>query len=175
MPPQNDKPKISWQEIRLKIESAVDKYERHRIIRELTEIQAPEVCGILLDSLHDPSEDIRDLAIKSLGGREDIDLECVCKKLAAFPWYVKSGSLRILGLRKDPRTIKNIAAVVEDSNADVRVQAAWALGEIGGEESLALLARLIKDRNRFVRVSAEKALQKASDLKFSEPNFSDST
>ncbi len=169
MPPQNAKPQNSWQEFRARIKSAGDKHERRSIIRELAEIQAPEVYDILLDSLHDPSEDIRDLVIKSLGRRKDLDLDRVCQKLAALPWYVKSGCLRILGLRRDPRTVKSIAAVIEDSNTDVRVRAAWALGEIGGEESLALLARLIKDRNRFVRVSAEKALQKASDLKFFEP------
>jgi HEAT repeat protein len=169
MPPQNAKSELFWQEIRSKIGSADDKLERYRIIRELAELKAPEVWGVLLESLHDPSEDIRDLVIKTLGKQEAIDLDSVCQKLTQFPWYVKSGCLRILGLRKDPRTIKSIATVVDDSNTDVRVQAAWALGEIGGEESLLLLARMIKDRNRFVRLSAEKALQKAGDLKFSEP------
>ena len=104
--------------------------------------------------------------IKALSEREDLDLERVYQRLTALHWYVKSGSLRILGFRRDPRSVKRIEAVLTDPNTDVRIQAAWALGEIGGEESLALLARLAQDGNNFVRTSAEKALQKASDLKF---------
>jgi HEAT repeat protein len=121
---------------------------------------------VLLDCLDESNEKIRGLIVKALSERDELDLERVYHKLTALHWYVKSGSLRILGFRRDPLSVKKIEAVLDDPNTDVRMQAAWALGEIGGEQSLALLARLAQDSNNFVRASAEKALQRASDLKF---------
>ena len=149
-----------------RIRSASDTQTRLKLIQDLIENPAPWVCDVLLECLDEASEKIRSLIIKALSEREDLDLESVYSQLTALHWYTKSGSLRILGLRRDPRSVKRIGPVLADPNTDVRVQAGWALGEIGGEESLALLARLVQDSNNFVRVSAEKALQKASDLKF---------
>jgi HEAT repeat protein len=69
-------------------------------------------------------------------------------------------------MRKNPQSLAHISRVLTDPNADVRANAAWALGEIGGKEALALLSKLSKDENNFVRISAEKALLKASQLRF---------
>jgi HEAT repeat protein len=69
-------------------------------------------------------------------------------------------------MRKNPATIPKIGQTLKDPNADVRASAAWALGETGGKEALAMLSGLTKDENNFVRISAEKALLKASQLKF---------
>jgi len=149
-----------------RIKSAGDTQTRFERIQELIENPAPWVCNVLLECLNDANEKIRSLIIKSLSERGNLDLESVYMRLTDLHWYTKSGSLRILGLRRDPGAVKRIEPILADPNTDVRVQAAWALGEIGGEESLALLARLVQDSNNFVRASAEKALQKASDLKF---------
>jgi HEAT repeat protein len=56
--------------------------------------------------------------------------------------------------------------MLDEPNVEVRRSAAIALGEIGGDKALALLADLSKDKNAFVRKSAEKSLSKASRLKF---------
>ncbi len=148
------------------IKSTGEAQARIQLFQELIKIPSPWVCNVLLDCLDDVSETIRDLIVKALSERDDLDLESVYMQLTALHWYVKSGSLRILGLRRDPGSVKRIETVLSDPNTDVRMQAAWALGEIGGEESLVLLARLAQDSNNFVRVSAEKALQKASDIKY---------
>ncbi|MFA9453678.1 MAG: HEAT repeat domain-containing protein [Candidatus Aminicenantaceae bacterium] len=149
-----------------KIKSTSETRARLKLLQDLIKIPDPWVSDVLLDCLDEANETIRDLIIKSLSEREDLDLGRVYLRLTALHWYVKSGSLRILGFRRDPLSVKRIEAILTDPNTDVRMQAAWALGEIGGDESLALLARLAKDRNNFVRMSAERALQKASDLKF---------
>ncbi len=150
-----------------KIKSTQETRARLRFIQDLAKNPEPWVCDVLLGCLDEANETIRDLIVKALSEREELDLERVYPRLTALHWYIKSGSLRILGFRRDPQSTKKIEAILEDPNTDVRIQAAWALGEIGGEESLALLARLAQDGNNFVRASAEKALQKASDLKFS--------
>jgi HEAT repeat protein len=71
-----------------------------------------------------------------------------------------------LGDLRNPFSIRHIRAVVKESNVDVRRSAAQALGKIGGEESLPLLVGLVKDKNHYVKISAEEALRKVSDLKF---------
>lgn len=149
-----------------RIKSASDTHTRLRLFQDLIENSSPWVCDVLLECLDDASEKIRGFIVKALSAREDLDLESVYRRLTALHWYTKSGSLRILGLRRESGAVKRIGSVLNDPNTDVRVQAAWALGEIGGEESLALLARLAHDSNNFVRASAQKALQRASDLKF---------
>jgi HEAT repeat protein len=149
-----------------KVKSQENKEERGRILQELVESEYPWACDVLLECLDDSNEENRDLIIKALGQYPDMDMNRLCQKLTALPWFVKSSSLRILGMRKDPQMVNRIAPILEDPNADVRIWAAWALGEIGGDEARSLLARLAKDSNNFVRSSAEKALQKASELRF---------
>lgn len=150
-----------------KIRSTPDPCIRFKIIRALSRLHLHWVDDVLLESLNDPSEKIRDCLIRELGARRELDLERVYRRMSAPPWYRKSSCLRILGLRKDPNSVRRIEALLEDPNADVKRTAADALGEIGGRESLALLARLVRDDNRFVKTAAEKALLKASDIKFS--------
>jgi len=116
--------------------------------------------------LDDPCEKIRDSIIQELGNRNNYKLELLYKKLGTPPWYLKSSCLKILGCKKDPNSIKHIASCLHEPNADVRATTARILGDIGGREALSLLARLVKDQNYFVRISAEKALLKASDIKF---------
>lgn len=150
-----------------KIKTTRDRQTRVKIIKALTRVDIHWVNKVLLEALDDPCVEIREIIIEELGQRQDTNLDLVCEKLTKLPWYVKSGSLRILEIKKDPQTIKFIAPLIHEMNVDVRMTAAQALGEIGGREAVVLLAKLVKDNNRFVRVSAEKALRKASDLKFS--------
>ena len=150
-----------------KIRSTKNRQTRVKIIKALTRVDTHWVNKVLLEALDDPCVEIRELIIKELGQRKDINLDLVYEKLTKLPWYVKSGSLRILGIKKDPETVKHIAPLVNEMNVDVRMTTAQVLGEIGGKDAVALLAKLVKDNNHFVRASAEKALRKASNLKFS--------
>ncbi len=149
-----------------KIKTTKDRNKRFKIIKALSQVKKPWVGEVLINSLDESCEDIREYLIKELGQREDLDLELVYPKLKALTWHVKSSCLKILGMRKDPESIAEINQILIDPNADVRATAAWALGEIGGKDALAILSGLTKDDNNFVRISAEKALHKASHLKF---------
>ncbi|NOR15783.1 MAG: hypothetical protein GQ544_08770 [Candidatus Aminicenantes bacterium] len=149
-----------------KIKTTKDRNKRFKIIKALSRVNKPWVGEVLINSLDESCEDIREYLIKELGQRKDLDLELVYPKLKALTWYVKSSCLKILGMRKNPGAIPEISRILKDPNADVRATAAWALGEIGGKEALATLSGLTKDENNFVRISGEKALHKASHLKF---------
>jgi hypothetical protein len=150
-----------------KIESVKERKRRLKIIKAIARIDAPWVPEVLLNALEIHCEEIRDFIIKELGHRKSLNLEIFQQKLKASPWYVKSAVLKIMGIQKNPEAIKYIKVVFKEHNVEVLRSAALALGEIGGREALVLLVRLAKDRNHYVKISAEEALRKASKLKFS--------
>lgn len=150
-----------------KIMTTSDGQTRLKIIKALARITNDWTNYVLLETIADPYENIRDFIISELGRRESLDLDLIYNKLTTPPWFVKSSCLRLLGIKKDLHSVKYIRALIEEPNADVRITAAQTLGEIGGEEALALLSKLIQDKNHFVKVAAEKAMEKVSKLKFS--------
>jgi HEAT repeat protein len=149
----------------LKIRTTKNKDKRFKIIQSLSRIKSPWASQVLLESLEEPSEAIRDFIIRELGSREGLRLTLVRKGLSNHVWYVKSATLKILGLLKKKNAFVHILPMLEEPNIEVRRNAVEALGEIGGEKSLEILADLINDDNPFIRASAKKALQKASNLK----------
>jgi HEAT repeat protein len=163
---QKEKNKYVSQSVLSKIESVKEKKKRLRIIKVIARIDAPWVPEVLLSALEIHCEEIQDFIINELGYRKDLNLDIFRQKLKASPWYVKSAILKIMGTQKNPLAIKHIKVVFKEHNVEVLRSAAQALGEIGGKEALALLVQLAKDKNHFVKISAEEALRKASKLKF---------
>jgi len=158
-----ESPEVS---VRRKIRATKERNLRFKIIKGLSQVKSPWVCDVLIDSLEESCEDIREYLIRELAQREDLDITLLFPQLKALTWHIKSSCLKILGMRKNSQALPHIKETLKDPNADVRATAAWALGEIGGKDALAQLAVLSKDENKFVRISAEKALLKASQLKF---------
>jgi HEAT repeat protein len=150
-----------------KIQTEKDKKLRSKLIQETAKSRMPWVVEILIHCLDDPSEEIRDLIIKELAKRDNIDLNLLYRRLLRPPWYAKTGCLKILGQRKEASSVEHIRTLMNDSNIEVRRTVACVFGEIGTDNALALLAKLTKDSSSFVRTSARRALQKASQLKFS--------
>jgi HEAT repeat protein len=149
-----------------KIKSAKDKNKRLKIIKAFFSTPDPWASEVLLESLSDPNEEIRNLIIQELGRRENLDVEWVCQKLYHPHWYVKSSALKILALKKNERALFHIQTMITDPNVEVRRGIASCLGDIGGEKSLTLLMTLEKDKNRFVQTCAETAIRKISKLRF---------
>lgn len=150
-----------------KLNSLPDKNRRLKILKAISRLQAPWVLNVLLERLSDPSETIRDFLVKELSQREVWNYSAFYDRLAQPPWYTKSAVLRILGLRKDGAAVPVIKGLLADPNIDVRKSAAEALGEIGGKEALALLAKLTRDGSVHVRQAASAALRKVSSVRFS--------
>jgi hypothetical protein len=149
-----------------KIQEAKDKQTRLKIIERIASSKEPWVCEVLVLALEYPGEELRKFIIEELSRREDLDLKLLYKRVQAPPWYVKTGCLRVLGLRKNASSLKHIEKLVDDPNIEVRRTLAVVLGEIGGKIALALLAKLSEDKSSFVRAPARKALQEASQVKF---------
>jgi HEAT repeat protein len=151
-----------------KLAATGDWTRRLKILRAVARIRAAWSQPVLIESLADPSEHVRDFLIRELAGREVLNRRLLLQRLSVSgPWYGKSAVIKIMGLRKGAQFVKSIAPAVDDPNVDVRRSAAEALGEIGGEDSLCLLVKLADDKNPYVKKTAEDALRKASNLKFS--------
>jgi HEAT repeat protein len=148
-------------------QDAKDRQTRLKVIKRLANSKEPWVCEVLIEALDDPREDIRKIVITALSEREKLDLNLLYKRLHKSPWYVKTGCLRILGLRKNTASVKHIESLVNDPNIEVRRTLAVVLGEIGGKKALALLTKLSEDASSFVRMPAIQALQEISQVKFS--------
>lgn len=143
-----------------------DKSRRLKVLKAYSRMDTRLAEKVLVEALGDPCEEIRDFIIRELAGRESLDLDLICGRLAGPPWYARSAALRIIGMRKAGKAVRHIEQVLGDANADVRKCAADALGEIGGRDVLSLLVRLKKDANPYVRQAAEEGLRKASEVKF---------
>ena len=148
------------------IQEAKDRQTRLKIIAGMANSEEPWVCEVLIQALDDPIEDIRKTIVTELSNREDLDLSLLYQRLHKTPWYVKTGCLRILGLRKNASSVKYIESLVNDPNIEVRRTLAIVLGEIGGKKALALLTKLSEDASSFVRTPALQALQEISQVKF---------
>ncbi len=149
-----------------KIKESKDKGERLKVLQSIAVLNTPWSFEVLLDALADPNEEIRRFIVTQLAQKENLDPNLLYKRLSQPPWYIKTEVLKILGLRKNPRSAKHIEVVLEESNDEVRRTAAAVLGDIGGEFARALLVKLTRDQNPFVRKTAEKSLSETSDLKF---------
>jgi hypothetical protein len=150
-----------------KVRLTKDGNKRLKILKGIARSKVPWGSEVLIHSLDDPHEKIRDFIITELGHQEKLDLNLIYQRIYSPPWYLKTGCLKILGIRKKISSIKQIEALVNDPNIEVRRTAALVLGEIGGKDALALLSKLAGDKSVFVRTAAQQALKKASQPKFS--------
>ncbi len=140
---------------------------KFQMLRSIARLSRPWVARVFVELLADASDEIREFAARELAERDDCPLEILHDKLGRPPWYVKSAVLRILGTKRKPESVRRIRDVIDDPNVDVKRSAAQALGAIGGKESRALLVRLTRDVNPYVRAAAAEALEKIVELKFS--------
>jgi len=159
-------PRQTALEILRKVEIIQSRAKKVRLLQAAARSEAAWATPLLIELLGDPTEEVRDLAVRELVARPDCPLADLCERLARPPWYGKSAALRVLAAKKVRETARAIRAVIDDPNADVRRSAALALGEIGGAEARALLVRLAKDISPYVRAAAVSALDKVCEFKF---------
>jgi hypothetical protein len=89
-----------------KLEATEDKDRRLKILKAVAAVKAPWTQAVLIESLADPSEQIRDVLIKELARREVLNRRLLLQRLACGPWYAKSAAIKIMGLRKNALFIK---------------------------------------------------------------------
>lgn len=72
---------------------------------------------------------------------------------------------RLDGRLDDPQAVRALGVAGEDSDAELRQMAVYALGFFGGEPAARLLRARLDDEDRFVRYNSAVALGRRGDLK----------
>ncbi len=74
---------------------------------------------------------------------------------------VRAFSTRVLGMLKPPAAVETLRSLLKDRSENVRFNAAWALGEMADQPSVAEIRRLhTQDRSAMVRQAAGQALER---------------
>jgi HEAT repeat protein len=165
LPPEENGPSRVCRAFLVKLQKTPDRARRQAILSACAKVRQPWAEELLWESLADPNESVRDLAVRELGRREPLSLESALRRLRRPPWYARSSALAVIGRRRIREAVPEMDRAAADTNAEVRRAAAEALGEVGGEEALRVLVRLRKDANPYVRTAAEEAIGKASGVR----------
>lgn len=113
---------------------------------------------------HSPSLE----ALKTLIGFGEPSVEPLIKACGKKDVETRRKVLQALGHMKDSRTIPCMAASLKDENSNVRMLAAWGLGQMGEPALKPLLAELA-DKNSPGRSDAAFALGKINQPQATEP------
>ena len=112
---------------------------------------------------NDPSLLVRTAAAESLGAIGGVGaLEYLTTAIRTDEeWRVRRAAAEACGFLQDATAVEPLDNASDDSHFRVRLAVAWALGEIGTNETLATLTSMkTQDRSRLVRESANRALER---------------
>lgn len=88
--------------------------------------------------LNEKTTNIARYALESIPG-EEVD-DALIKSLPKASKNVQIGIINTLGVRRSSKSVSSISEQLKSNDADISIAAATALGQIGNEESLKLLA-----------------------------------
>ncbi|OQX54855.1 MAG: hypothetical protein B5M54_04410 [Candidatus Aminicenantes bacterium 4484_214] len=168
-PRRSAKKKMSPQEIN-NFQNIKNKSQRFRIIKEMIKKNPPSLSQLMIEALADPCEEIREFIINFISQQPDLYGEkLLLTYLNKPPWYRKTAILKIIAHRQDETLVEAISELLNDPNVAVRCELAQTLGELATSLARQLLSSLTTDKNPYVRRTAEKALAKASTIRFTSP------
>ncbi len=178
-----------------KAATSKDPLQRWGAVAALGETGDPKVVPILLRALRDEDENVRAVAAASLGKlryaraasqlvraltdkseRVQAHAEWALENLGrgAVPYLLRSARqpaarlrvFRLLGRLKARKAVPVLQEGLKDKNKEVRIMAAWALGEIGDSGAIPALQSALTDKDPEVRREVAVALGKlgADDL-----------
>jgi HEAT repeat protein len=134
------------------------KGEKINIIEKLKERKEKWVSDFLLNFLEDPSWEVRNLTLRILAQREDLDINSLLSLLRKPHWYVKSSVLELMANKKIAVISQEVLDLKKDSNIEVKMKLIDFFSKIGGEEVIQHLTDLSRDPHAWVRKSAIKVL-----------------
>ncbi len=148
---------------------------RWNAVYSLARLKAPGAGNQLVASLRDTDPATRALAARALV-RDFADSAKLARTAVAGVLAravddndagVRINALRSLGTYQDSALVPRIASRVDDPVPNVRVQAAAALGDLGGSRAIATLVRVVQGKGTFaVRREALLALARSGPPQF---------
>lgn len=114
--------------------------------------------SMLLSLLQIEDFRVREEVVACINPDVNLDEDVLAEAVNGAVWYVRSALVQILGRRRSAVLPELARRLINDSNVDVRLSLAEALGWLQTGEAVPLLETLKKDANQWVRRRAEKAL-----------------
>jgi len=108
---------------------------------------------LLISLLGEDNLKIRELIVRELSGRSQIDERKLLKQLPHSIWFVRGAIVEILGNRQSPLLLEIIENLLADANVEVRTKLVEALAKLNRDQVKEYIVRLTKDPH--VRVSRE--------------------
>lgn len=136
---------------------AEDDQLRTSAVFALSRLRPPGAANALGDALNDPVHAIRSYAVRAFNRRfadasrlgPDGAAALIARLVDDPDAGVRIGALRALGALDTGRFVAQVMPRLDDGNLNVRVQAASALGDIGGPEAVSALERAFASRTAF--------------------------
>lgn len=135
-----------------------------RLANEVLDVlkdKTPEVNDMLLEIVKNAeSKAIRFRAIDLIKASGSLPFKEILQSLTDSRWYVRRNMLTMLGMVKNPQSIKSIINLLGDSTPQVRMEALQALFEVSPYEALSFSSIAAKDEDMEVRLNAIRILGK---------------
>ena len=136
---------------------AEDQEVRTSAVFALSRLRPAGAANALGDALNDPIHAVRSYAVRGFNRRfaessrlgPDGAAALIARLVDDPDIGVRIGALRALGALDTGRFVAQVLPRLDDGNLNVRVQAASALGDIGGPEASAALERVFASRTAF--------------------------
>jgi hypothetical protein len=115
---------------------------------------------LLISLLGEDNLKIRELIVRELSGRAQIDERKLLKQLPHSIWYVRGAIVEILGNRQSPLLIEIIENLLTDANVEVRMKLVDALAKLNRDQVKEYIVRLTKDSHPRVCREASRIFSK---------------
>jgi hypothetical protein len=115
---------------------------------------------LLISILGEDNLKIRELIIRELSGRAQIDERKLLNQLPHSIWYVRGAIVEILGNRRSQLLIEIIEKLLADANVEVRMKLVEALAKLNRDQVKEYVLRLTKDTHTRICREAKRVLAK---------------
>jgi HEAT repeat protein len=142
--------------------ASLDENTRIKAAKILSTDESPELSNKLLDSLDDKSWRVRRVAVEGLVWRKDSDTTVKLLRALRYKHHnpsVLNSVLQVLSMNGID-TISPLAELLNDSDSNLRIYVALALGELRDPRAIHILIAALKDSDVNVRYHAIEALGK---------------
>lgn len=113
---------------------------------------------LLISLLAEDNFKIRELIVRELSGRAQIDERKLLNQLPHSIWYARGAIVEILGNRQSQLLLEIIDKLIADANAEVRIKLLEALAKLNREQVKEYILRMTKDSHTRVRKEAKRIL-----------------
>jgi hypothetical protein len=105
---------------------------------------------LLISLLGEDNLKIRELIVRELSGRAQVDERKLLNQLSHSLWYVRGAIVEILGNRQSQLLLEIIEKLLADANVEVRIKLLEALAKLNRDQVKEYILRMTKDSHMLV-------------------------